>query len=258
MTDSELHYEVKNQAAWMTIDREYRRNALSVEVIDKFHEYLDRAEADEQVRLVVITGAGEKAFCSGADLASAMASGGTPLDATRKYAGLLKKMAAFPKPLLARVNGHCLAGGLGLMLSCDMVYAREGSKFGTPEVKVGLFPMMIGALIFRNARRKKALEMIYTARMYSAAEAEDMGLITRAYAAEELDPAVDGTIADIADRGPLAIKVGRKALAEVEDMDLGDALDHLCDQLAVLMQSEDAAEGLTAFLEKRKPEWKGR
>ena len=257
MSDEDLLYDVREGAAWLTVNREARRNALSLDMMDLFTEHLDRAEADEHVRVICVTGAGDKAFCSGADLSSTL-SGSETLAGARKYAGLLKRMADFPKPFVARVNGHCLAGGMGLLLSCDMAYAREGVKFGTPEVNVGLFPMMIAALIFRNAVRKKALEMIYTARMLTASEAEEMGLITRAVPDEDLDRVVGESLSTVAAKAPLAITLGRQALAAAEEMSLSDALDHLCTQLGAVVETEDAREGLTAFMQKRKPEWKGR
>ena len=257
MGEPELLYEVRDAVAWLTINREVRRNALSLEMIDLFQEYLDRVEADDAIRAVCLTAAGEKAFCSGADLATSFEGEETAAGA-RKYAGLLKRMAALSKPIVARVNGHCMAGGMGFMLSSDIVYAREGVKFGTPEVNVGLFPMMIGALIFRNATRKKALEMIYTARMLTAAEAEDMGLITKAVPREELDGLVQETLNTIVSKAPLAIKIGRQALAAAEDRTLNEALDYLCEKLAEVVSTEDAKEGLMAFMQKRQPEWKGR
>jgi enoyl-CoA hydratase/carnithine racemase len=257
MSEPELLYDVRNKVAWITINREQRRNALSLEMIDLFLEYLDNAEADDAIRVACITAVGEKAFCSGADLTSSMA-GGDPLVGAQKYADLLKRMASFSKPLVARINGHCIAGGMGFMLSCDLVYAREGVKFGTPEVNVGLFPMMIGALIFRNAGRKKALEMIYTARKLSAEEAEEMGLITRVCSAEELDTVVNETLEAIAAKAPLAIESGRKALAAVEGKSLDESLDYLCGELLKIAQTEDAMEGMTAFVQKREPVWKGR
>ncbi|MEW6351951.1 MAG: enoyl-CoA hydratase-related protein [Thermodesulfobacteriota bacterium] len=257
MNDPELLYEVRGSAAWMTINREDRRNALSLEIIDLFGTCLSRAESDELVRVVCITAAGEKAFCAGADLASSF-SAADHVAGARKYEQLLLRMASFSKPLVARVSGHCLAGGLGLMLSCDMVYARDGALFGTPEVNVGLFPMMIGALLMRNVGRKKAAEMIYTAKMYSAGEAEQMGLVTRAVPAAELDPLVEKTLATIGEKAPAAIRIGRKALADAADLSLSDALDLLCDRLGAVVETEDAKEGLSAFIEKRPPQWKGR
>jgi enoyl-CoA hydratase/carnithine racemase len=257
MSEPDLLFKIRDAAAWLTVNREARRNALSLDMMSLFNEYLDRAEADDGIRVVCVTAVGEKAFCSGADLATTF-EGADHVAGARTYASLLKRMAAFPKPIVARVNGHCIAGGLGLMLSCDIVYAREGTKFGTPEVNVGLFPMMIGALMFRNCFRKKAMEMIYTARMLSASEAEEMGLITRSVPAEELDSVVHETLVTIASKAPLAIELGKQAYDAAKDLPLDEALDYLCDQLGAVVATEDAREGLTAFMQKRQPEWKGR
>jgi len=257
MSAPELLYDMKDSVAWLTLNREARRNALSPGMIELFQEYLDRAESDDQARVLCLTGAGEKAFCSGADLAQSFEATDHVAGA-RKYAEMLKRLASYPKPLVARVNGHCLAGGLGLMLSCDLVYARDGVKIGAPEVNVGLFPMMIGALIFRNSIRKKALEMIYTAKMLSAAEAEEMGLITRAVPAGDLDRVVEDALAAISAKAPVAIKLGRQALAVASELGLDEALDFLCGKLGEVVSTEDAKEGLTAFMQKRTPVWKGR
>ena len=257
MPDGSIRYEVKDRVAWLTIDRVERSNALDAEAIAGFGDGLRRAEADDEVRVVCLTGAGEKAFCSGADLA---ASFGQPdaLETMRAYAALLKQLHGLGKPCVARVAGHAIGGGVGLLLSCDVAYAREGVKFGTPELGVGLFPMMIGALIFRNLRRKKALEMIYTGRMLDAREAEEIGLITRAVPAADLESVVLSTLAAVAKQAPLAMRLGRQALAEAEDLPLGPALDFLCERLAAVVSTEDAREGLLAFLEKRPPVWTNR
>jgi len=257
MSEPELLYDVRERVAWFTINREKRRNALSLETIDLFLQCLDNAETDDAVRVGCITAVGDKAFCSGADLTSSM-FGDDPLAGATKYAELLKRMSRFSKPLVARVNGHCMAGGMGLMLSCDLVYAREDVKFGTPEVNVGLFPMMIGALIFRNAGRKKALEMIYTAWTLTAIEAEQMGLITRACPPGDLDETVDKSLAAVSSKAPLAIQIGRKAFAAVEGKGLDESLDYLCEELRRVASTEDAREGMTAFVQKREPVWKGR
>jgi len=257
MNSPDLLYDLRGGAAWLTLNREAARNAISLDMLDLFALYLDRAESDGEARAVCITGAGDRVFCSGADLSSAFggeeAGGGA-----QKFAGLLKRLAAFPKPLVARLNGHCMAGGLGLMLSCDMVYARDDVKIGTPEVKVGLFPMMIGPLILRSAARKKALEMIFTGESVTAREAEAMGLITRAVPAADLDPVVEGTLAAIGRNAPAAMAMGRQALAHVEGMAPAEAFDYLCGRLSDVLRTEDAAEGLSAFFEKRPPRWKGR
>lgn len=257
MGEKHLLYEVKDGAAWMTLNREDRRNALSLPMIDQFFEFLDMAGADDSVRVICLTGAGGKVFCSGADLASSFEREDHVAGA-RKYAKLLKKLASYAKPIVGRINGHCLAGGLGLLLSCDISYARDDVKFGTPEVSVGLFPMMIGHLILSNAVRKKALEMIYTAKTISAAEAEAMGLITRVVPAGELDDVVRQTLGAVASKAPLAIKIGRYALAVAEDRGFDEALDYLCDKLGEVVETEDAKEGLMAFMQKRTPDWKGR
>ncbi len=252
-----VHYEQRGPVAWLTIDRPARRNALSPQAIRLLGEHLDRIEADASTRVVCVTGAGERAFCSGADLIATVGEDGGQ-SAMGAYAELLLRLDRYPKPLVARVNGHCLGGGLGLLLSCDLAYARRGVRIGTPELDVGLFPMMIAPLILRAAPRSKALEMIYTAAMLSADDAEALGLLTRALDPDGFDAAVEDTLASIAARAPVALRAGRRALSTVQDMELEPALHHLCDQLAALVQTEDAREGLAAFLQKRKPVWKGR
>jgi enoyl-CoA hydratase/carnithine racemase len=253
----EMRYEVGGGAARLTIDREERRNALDPATLDLFLRHLDRAEADPAVRVLCITGAGEKAFSSGADLGAAL-GGGDPLDGARAYARLLVRLRSYPKPLVARVNGHCLAGGLGPMLSCDLVYAREGVRIGLPEVTVGLFPMMVAALLLRDGLRKKVLQLVYTGAQITAREAEGLGLVTRVVPDGELDAEVDRVLAAIAANAPRAIQLGRRALAEAEGLPFDEAMDHLCRRLGDVLATEDAGEGLAAFLEKRPPRWKGR
>ncbi len=155
MSEEHLLYNVENNVAFFTINREPQRNAISLDAINSFLQYLDEAEKDEEVRAILITGSGEKAFCSGADLGGTV--DGKIEHGFRSYAELLKKLSGYPKPVVAKINGACMAGGMGLMLACDIAIAKKDSIFGTPEVNVGLWPMMIGALIYRNVLRKKAM-----------------------------------------------------------------------------------------------------
>ncbi len=257
--NEDLLYEVKDGAALLTINREARRNAISQEMITAFTDYLGKVDRDEDVRVVCITGAGEKAFCSGADLAVTLAGEEEErLAGPRNYAGLLKRMAGFGKPLVARVNGPCLAGGIGLMLSCDIIIARNDTFFRTPEVNVGIFPMMVGALLYRNVGRKKAIDMVLTGRKVPAPEAERMGLITRAVEPEQLNDEVDETLKLLASKSPIGMRIGKEAFNTMSDMPFEKAVDYLCEALGKAISTEDAMEGMTAFIEKRKPIFKGK
>ena len=161
-------------------------------------------------------------------------------------------------PVIARVRGATLAGGLGLAVSADFVVADDGATFGTPEINVGLFPMMILAIISRNVGRKKALDLLLTGRIIGAAEAETMGLVTRVVPAAELDTAVDDLARTLASKSPAVMGLGKHAFYTAADMEFDAALDYLRGMLGVVLATEDADEGLRAFIEKRRPEWKGR
>jgi len=255
----DLLYEVKDRVAYLTIHRESRRNAISQEMIMAFLDNLARADQDDAVRAVCITGSGDKVFCSGADLGIAFADqGGDRLSGARNYAQLLKSMAKFGKPLLARVNGTCVAGGLGLVLSCDIVLARNDIHFFTPEVNVGIFPMMIGVLLYRNLPRKKMMEMVLTGRRIPAVEAEKIGLITRAVDPEHLDLEVQETLRLLTTKSPIGIRLGKDAFRTMRDMPFDQAVDHLCEALGKVLSTEDAMEGMMAFMEKREPNFKGK
>jgi enoyl-CoA hydratase/carnithine racemase len=257
MSDAELRYEVRGNAAWLTLDREASRNSLSPEVIERFQARLAEAEADDAVRAVCVTGAGDKVFCSGADLSAAF-GGDDPAAGPRAYARLLRRVLAFPKPTVARVAGHCMGGGVGLMLACDVAYAREGVRIATPEVKVGLFPMMVAPLLLRHVPRKRALEMMLTAQPVMAPEAERIGLVTRTVPDGQLDAAVEAALAAVGANAPVAIRMGKAAIGELEADALGEAIERLSGRLLDLLSTEDAAEGLSAFLGKRPPRWTGR
>jgi enoyl-CoA hydratase/carnithine racemase len=256
MNDQHLLYRVDDAVGIITINREQQRNAITPEAIDLFHAYLDQAGNDERVRALLITGAGDKAFCTGAQLAGGMTTEGK--DIFGSYADLLDRLAGFPKPTVARVKGYCLAGGMGFMLACDIVIAADDAKFGTPEVNVGLWPMMIGALIFRNVLRKKAMEMILLGGRMTAREALDMGLITRTAPADGLDEEVNNVLKILVSKSPIGMRLGKQAFYEAADMPLKSALIHLSEKLKEVVGTDDAREGITAFIEKRPPVFTGR
>jgi enoyl-CoA hydratase/carnithine racemase len=259
MNESHLLYRVEDDIAYFMINRERQRNALSVEALNLFLEHLDDAERDESVRVICITGAGDRAFCSGADLGGGMSkSGQDGMEAFKNYARLLKRLSGFPKPTVARVNGSCVAGGTGLMLACDIVIATDTAKFGTPEVNVGLFPMMIGALIYRNVLRKKAMEMVLLGERLTAHEAREIGMITRVVPPGDLDDEVKKVLRALAKKSPIGMKIGKEAFYAMADMPFEEALDFLAQKLAEVAATEDAVEGITAFIEKREPVFKGK
>lgn len=253
MNQSPLLYNVADFIGTLTINRPQKRNALSAEVISLLLARLDEAEADEAVRVLLFTGAGEKAFCAGADL-----GGGVGGKGTAEYATLLKRLASFPKPTVAAVKGYCLAGGMGVMLACDLVLAREDAQFGTPEVNVGLWPMMIGALIYRNMLPKQATEMVFLGHRFGAEEAYRMGFVTRVVETAVFDQTVHDITRRLAAKSPIGMKIGKEAFYAMADMPLDEAVDYLSTKLAEVAATEDAVEGVTAFMEKRKPVFKGR
>jgi enoyl-CoA hydratase/carnithine racemase len=254
-------YERSGAVARITINRPEARNALSPEVIEGLLVAFDDAARDDAVRVVVLTGAGDRAFCAGGDL------GGRGFEQKgflerhherRGFADLFRSLRRLGKPAIARVRGHCLAGGFGLALGCDLVVASDDASFGTPEVRRGLMPMMIMATIFRNVGRKKGMELLLTGERISAAEAERLGLINHAVPAAELDARVDALASRIASMSPAIVRLGRDAFYAMSDMAFDQALEYLQAMLTVNLGSEDAIEGVRAFLEKREPVWKGR
>ena len=252
-------YETRGQATWLTINRPDRRNALNPDVIEGLLKGLERASG-EDASSVVLTGAGDRAFCAGADLGGMIPDGGRVGEHFRRgrIGDLLLAMIRHPKPVIARVNGVALAGGFGVMLACDLVVSADDAEFGTPEINLGLWPFMISAVIRRNVPRKIALEMMLTGRRVSAVEAERWGIVNRTVSRTDLDGAIEELTAELAGKSPLVLRLGKGSFARSEDMGLEEALEYLNAMLTVDLESEDVAEGVSAFLQKRPPEWKGR
>jgi enoyl-CoA hydratase len=253
-------YEVAGGVATVTLNDPEKRNMLSGQMLTELVAAMKLAKEDEEARAVVLTGAGEKVFCAGADL------GGFGSDASLiekhfssdLFLEFFRLMPRLGKPSLCAVNGHVLAGGLGLALSCDLVIAKEGAGFGTPEINVGAFPYMIMSIIYRNVPRKKVNEMLLLGERLTPEQAVEFGLANKVVPAAEFDAAVAEWAGKLAAKSPLLMRIGHDAMYRQSDMALDDALDFLRSQLSLTLSTEDLREGVQAFFEKRDPEWKGR
>jgi len=259
MNYEEILYEVKENIAKITLNRPEMRNRLSNKMMLEVVDALEKARADDEVRVIIIIGAGDKAFCAGADIGEFKAR--PPLE-NRKlydaYAGLCKVFVTLGKPSIAAVRGYALAGGCGLAIYPDITIASEDAKFGTPEISVGVWPMMVSATLGRTVGRKKALEMMFTGDIIDAHEAERIGLVNKVVPTDKLEETVMELANKLKDKSPAIIKLGRDAFFAVQDMEFSKAVDRLRDMIVLLLATDDSQEGVAAFLAKRKPMWKGR
>lgn len=259
-----ITYEPADRVARITLNRPEARNALNGRMTAELLDALERAKTDADVRVVVLTGAGEKAFCAGADLAdfgrAGVPAAGAPGSAVADSPPY-RLFTAFPrlgKPIIARLGGHAVAAGLGIALSCDIVIAAEDVKLGTPEVNVGLWPMMIMAIVNRHIAPQQAMKLYYTGRSVSAREGVQIGLVTEAVPRTDLDARVSELAGTIAAKSPIGLRLGRDAFFAIEGRPFDDQIGYLLGKLAEVGATDDAKEGIQAFLEKRPPQFTGK
>jgi enoyl-CoA hydratase/carnithine racemase len=253
--------ERRGQVHWLTINRPERRNALNESVGDGLIRGVDAAEADADCRAIVLTGAGDQAFCAGGDLQPNAAGAPftvDPADPRNFVVRLFRRFEACRLPIVARVNGHALAGGLGLLCACDLAVASSAARFGTPESRVGLFPMMILPLMQRALPLRRLLELCITGEQWTAEQALALGLLNYVAPQEELDAKTAWLLARILDKSPAAVRLGKMGFHAMRDMTLDQAFEYAQLMLPMMAQTRDAAEGFAAFRDKRPPSWTGR
>lgn len=255
-----LRYDIDGAVATLTIDDPDRRNPLSGAVMEAMHEGLRKAISDANIRVIVLTGHGDKAFSAGGDLSGGFFDDPIGLHSTRGLiSDVFRLMRTGGKPTIARVNGHALAGGFGLAAACDIVVAVEWAKMGTTEMRIGLWPMQISAILMRVMAPRMALELMMTGDVITAEDAKALGVVSKVV--DSIDH-LDAAVADYVDRllavSPVAMEIGRDSFYRVQDMGLDRALDFLQSGLTALTLSEDAREGVNAFIENRPAQWRGR
>jgi enoyl-CoA hydratase len=254
-------YELSESGvATITLNDPDTRNALSPQMLGGLIEAIEHARDEEGARCVVLASSHDKTFSSGANLSGFAAD--APLVqrhfGSDRFVGLFKLIGELGKPTICAADGHVLAGALGIALACDLIVASERASFGTPEINVGTFPFMIMALIYRNVPRKKATELLLLGERWSAQEALAAGIVNKVVPAGELAAAVGEWADKLAGKSPVIMRLGKEAMRRQMDLPLDDALDYLRAQLTLAMSTEDIVEGVSAFFEKREPQWKGR
>ena len=244
-------YDVRRDAAWITLNQPERRNALSDELVAGLLDGLQRAIADTTVRAIVVTGAGT-AFCAGADLKAGGIAGGS---GDSPFVTLLKTIWNAPKPIVGRINGHAFGGGVGLAAACDLTVAVDSAAFSFSEVRIGVIPAMISVVVLPKLGIQQAMWLFVTGERFTATRAVELGLIHRAVPADALDTAVDEILGMVRLGGPTAIREAKQLVRQIPSMSMDDGFAYTARKIGELFASEEAAEGMRAFVEKRKPHW---
>ena len=260
-TVGDVIYRAADGVARIVLNRPERRNALSFQSMGLLADHLEAARHDPAARVVVIEGAGDQAFCAGMDLNSVTDSltGITALHESRvALANVFEKLWRLGKPTIAKVQGFALAGGFGLACACDIVIAAEDSRFGAPEINVGLWPHLITVPLMRAMPPRAALELMMTGRLVGAEEGLTLGFVTRVAPADQLEAVLGETTAVLAQKSLAAMRFGRDGFYATWDMHAADAFTHLRAVLSMQSETDDAAEGIAAFLGKRPPQWTDR
>ncbi|MCD9120636.1 enoyl-CoA hydratase-related protein [Cupriavidus sp. UGS-1] len=255
-TTVELHSRKEDGVLWLTIDRQERRNAMSPNVIAGLTEAMERARTDRELRAIVVSGAGDKAFCAGADLQTGTSFKFDYSEPQHAFANLLRTAKAARVPLIARVNGACMAGGMGLLAMCDLAIAAPHARFGLPEVKIGVFPAQVLSVLQGLLGRRALTQMCITGESVDAPTALAYGLVNEV--STDLDGAVQALLARILDKSPAAVRRGLYVMKHVEHMTFEQSVAFTEGQISLFALSEDAAEGQLAFRERRQPQWSGR
>lgn len=250
--------ELRGEVFWITLNRPEKHNALNSEVLAGIAAGFRAAHASSATRAIVLTGAGDKAFCAGADLQPGAAFVFDTSEPSSEYANLLRLAKASQLPSIARVNGACLAGGMGLLCMTDLAIAADHAQFGLPETRLGLFPFQVLSLLKSVIGPRVLRECALTGKPLNAEEARTAGLLNYVVPATQLDEKLEDILTSLIANSPSAIRRGRYALNAIESMSFEQALAFTEGQLALMALTEDAREGLAAFNEKRRPIWTGK
>jgi enoyl-CoA hydratase/carnithine racemase len=253
--------ERRGAVQWITINRPERRNALNEQVVRTIDAGIAQAVADRDCRAIVLTGAGDQAFCAGADLQKNVQGAAFDVDFSRPQhyiVDLFKRVQECTLPIVARVNGHVMAGGFGLLCACDMAIAADDIRIGTPESKIGMTPMMILPFMLRVLPARKLQEMCVTGEQFTAAEGQEMGLFNYVVPRAGLDAKLEWLLERITGKSPTAVRLGKQAFNAMRDMSLRESLEYAQAMVPVMSSTEDAREGKASFQEKRPAKWSGR